>query len=224
MKTEHPRVYSNDPLPPGRILRREIEYRGVSRNELARQMGRPVELVNGVINADIPVTPDIARAIEKALGIKAYLWTNLEASYRATLAHNQAGSPPTAPTTPATSATTAQPAKPTTTMRTKKTRKPKSPPGCSWTTANNHPSPSQSEGDAASEATPQRVLEHNPPIPCRRTKTITPNSTSSQRMPPVQTPTKTPSPQPVRNNPTDAERHPLATPPHPLSLDGRGSG
>ena len=89
MKTEHPRVYSNDPLPPGRILRREIEYRGVSRNELARQMGRPVELVNRVINADTPVTPDIARAIEKALGIKAYLWTNLEASYRATLAHNE---------------------------------------------------------------------------------------------------------------------------------------
>ena len=89
MKTERKLVSSDHPLPPGRILRREIEYRGVSRNELARQMGRPVELVNRVINADTPVTPDIARAIEKALGIKAYLWTNLEASYRATLAHNK---------------------------------------------------------------------------------------------------------------------------------------
>ena len=48
-----------------------------------------VELVNGVINADAPVTPEIARAIEEALEIPAYLWTRLEASYRATLAHNR---------------------------------------------------------------------------------------------------------------------------------------
>lgn len=89
MKTDQPpMVYSNLPLPPGRILRREIEYRGVSRNELASQMGCSAQLVDDIINADTPVTPEIASLIEKALGIKAYLWTNLEASYRATLAHN----------------------------------------------------------------------------------------------------------------------------------------
>ena len=89
MKTERKLVSSDHPLPPGRILRREIEYRGVSREELANQMGRPVEVIDHIINADTPVTPDIARAIEKALDIKAYLWLNLEASYRATLAHNK---------------------------------------------------------------------------------------------------------------------------------------
>ena len=89
MKTEQPRVYSNMPLPPGRIIRREIEHRGISRNELADRMDCSVELVNGVINADAPVTPEIARAIEDALEIPAYLWTRLEASYRATLAHNE---------------------------------------------------------------------------------------------------------------------------------------
>ena len=51
-------------------------------------MDRPVRLVNDIIDASIPVTHDIAADIEKALGIKAYLWTNLEASYRATVAHN----------------------------------------------------------------------------------------------------------------------------------------
>ena len=89
MQTEHPRVYSNAPLPPGRILRREIDYRGISRTELAREMGFSVSLVEDVINADAPVTPEIANAIEQALGIPAYLWTRVEASYRATLAHNE---------------------------------------------------------------------------------------------------------------------------------------
>ena len=89
METKHPRVYSNQPLPPGRILRREIEHRGISRTNLATQMDTSLEAINGIINADTPVTSEIAIAIEKALNIPAYLWTNLEASYRATLAHNE---------------------------------------------------------------------------------------------------------------------------------------
>ena len=89
MKTERKLVSSDHPLPPGRILRREIEYRGVSREELANQMGRPVEVIDHIISADIAVTPCIATDIEKALGINATIWTNLEASYRATLAHNK---------------------------------------------------------------------------------------------------------------------------------------
>ena len=51
-------------------------------------MGCSVQLVDDFINADIPVTQEIADAIEDALGIKAYLWTNLESSYQATIAHN----------------------------------------------------------------------------------------------------------------------------------------
>ena len=88
MNTNQPVVYDTHPLPPGRILRREIDFRGISRDSLADRMGCPVQLVNGIIDEQDPVTPEIASAIERALGIKAYLWTNLEASYRATLAHN----------------------------------------------------------------------------------------------------------------------------------------
>ena len=89
MKTERKLVSSDHPLPPGRILRREIEYRGVSREELANQVGRPVEVIDHIISADIAVTACIATDIEKALGINATIWTNLETSYRATLAHNK---------------------------------------------------------------------------------------------------------------------------------------
>ena len=88
MNTNQPVDYDTHPLPPGRILRREIDFRGISRDSLADRMGYPVQLVNGIIDEQDPVTPEIASAIECALGIKAYLWTNLEASYRATLAHN----------------------------------------------------------------------------------------------------------------------------------------
>ena len=44
--------------------------------------------MDDIINADTPVTQEIANAIEKALGIKACLWMNLESSYQATIAHN----------------------------------------------------------------------------------------------------------------------------------------
>lgn len=88
MATRETRVWSNYPLSPGRCLKEEIDYRGISTEKLAEMMDRPIQLVNNIIDAEIPVTDEIAAGIEKALGIKAYLWTNLEASYRATVAHN----------------------------------------------------------------------------------------------------------------------------------------
>ena len=89
MTTNQTPVYSNHPLPPGRILRREIEHRDISRQALADQMGCSIELVNDIISGAASVTPDIAADIQSALGIKAYLWLNLETTYRATLAHNE---------------------------------------------------------------------------------------------------------------------------------------
>ena len=89
MTTNEQRVWSNYPVSPGSILKEEIDYRGISHRELATMMGCSKSSVDDIIAAKTAVTPNIATDIEKALGIKAYLWTNLEASYRATLAHNQ---------------------------------------------------------------------------------------------------------------------------------------
>ena len=89
MTTREQRVWSNYPVSPGSILKEEIDYRGISHSELATMMDCSNSLVDDIVAERAPVTSQIAADIEKALGIKAYIWTNLETSYRITLAHNQ---------------------------------------------------------------------------------------------------------------------------------------
>ena len=89
MTTREQRVWSNYPVSPGSILKEEIDYRGISHRELATMIGCSKSSVDDIIAAKTAVTPHIADDIEKALDIKAYLWLNLEAGYRATLAHNK---------------------------------------------------------------------------------------------------------------------------------------
>ena len=51
-------------------------------------LGLSVDAMNEVITGDRAITPDIAASLEITLGISAQLWLNLEARYRATIAHN----------------------------------------------------------------------------------------------------------------------------------------
>ena len=89
MMTSQRLVWSDHPLPPGRVLRREIEAREMTITELAELTRRSSGEIDGVINARVAVTDAIASDLERALGIPAYLWIRLEAGYRATLAHNE---------------------------------------------------------------------------------------------------------------------------------------
>ena len=50
--------------------------------EFARQISRPVQVVNEIINGRKSITADTAVAFEKALGINAELWLKLEASFQ----------------------------------------------------------------------------------------------------------------------------------------------
>jgi HTH-type transcriptional regulator / antitoxin HigA len=69
-------------FPPGDHLREEIEYRGWSQGALARMMGRPVQVINEIINGRKAITARTARELEAALGSSAELWMNLETSYQ----------------------------------------------------------------------------------------------------------------------------------------------
>jgi HTH-type transcriptional regulator/antitoxin HigA len=73
-------------IPPGELLEEELEERDMSQAELARLMGRPAQAVNEIIHARKQITPETALQLERALGIPAYLWLNLESDYRLTLA------------------------------------------------------------------------------------------------------------------------------------------
>jgi HTH-type transcriptional regulator/antitoxin HigA len=69
-------------IPPGEHLAEHIEARGMSQSELARQMGRPVQVINEIIRGVKQVTAQTALQLERVLGVDAMFWMRLEADYR----------------------------------------------------------------------------------------------------------------------------------------------
>ena len=61
----------------------------MSQKDLAAALNRPVQVINGIINAKKAVTPETALELERALGIGAHVWTGLESTYRLTLARSR---------------------------------------------------------------------------------------------------------------------------------------
>ena len=88
MTTRNDRVYSDMPIPPGDVLREELDARRMTQKELATRLGRPIQAINEIIKGKKAITPETAIGLEKALGIDARFWTNLEADYRLALARN----------------------------------------------------------------------------------------------------------------------------------------
>lgn len=89
MMTKQPRVWSDLPIPPGEILAEELAARGMTRKELAAQLGRPTQAVDEIIRAEKAITPDTARGLEKVLGIAVDFWLKLESTYHLTLARSR---------------------------------------------------------------------------------------------------------------------------------------
>ena len=79
------------PYHPGELLAEEIEVRELSQKALAELMGRPVQVVNEIIRGKKSVTADTALDIERALGISARLWLNLQTEYDLITARQRRG-------------------------------------------------------------------------------------------------------------------------------------
>ena len=71
---------------PGQIIKREIEARGWTQNDLAKIMGRPVQAISEIVGGIKQITPSTALELAEAFGTSAELWVNLEANYRLYLA------------------------------------------------------------------------------------------------------------------------------------------
>jgi len=69
-------------FPPGEYLRDELEARGWTQAQFARIIGRPLQLVNEIINGRKRITEETALEIGAALGTSAKVWLNLENSFR----------------------------------------------------------------------------------------------------------------------------------------------
>ena len=68
-------------FPPGEHLREELEACGWKQSYLARIIGRPLQMVNEIINGRKRITAETAKEIGLALGTSAEVWINLQVSY-----------------------------------------------------------------------------------------------------------------------------------------------
>jgi HTH-type transcriptional regulator/antitoxin HigA len=69
-------------FPPGDFIREEIEARGWTQGDLATILGRPIQVVNGIINAKRAITPQTAVELAAAFGTSPDVWLNLESAYQ----------------------------------------------------------------------------------------------------------------------------------------------
>lgn len=77
-------LLSDLPIPPGETLAEEIEFIGMTQQELARETGLSTELVHAIIQGKAPITETTAERLENVLGVPSRLWINLETRYQIT--------------------------------------------------------------------------------------------------------------------------------------------
>ena len=79
MATE--RVWPDLAIPPGEVLAEELGARGLTQSQLARQMGRPLQVINEIVCGKKRVTGETALQLAEALGTSADFWMRLESDY-----------------------------------------------------------------------------------------------------------------------------------------------
>jgi HTH-type transcriptional regulator / antitoxin HigA len=82
-------VHSDLAIPPGEYLEEVVEELGMTKEELARRMGRPATKLSPIFKGEKAITPDTALQLEKVVGVPAHIWTGLEAEYRLVLAKRE---------------------------------------------------------------------------------------------------------------------------------------
>ena len=90
MTPKTPRLFSDLAIRPGEVLAEELEVRGMTQEELADKMGCSPQVVAEIVRAERAITPELAAALTKALGIETQFWINFEEHYRMTLEHIRA--------------------------------------------------------------------------------------------------------------------------------------
>ncbi|MBI2171778.1 MAG: HigA family addiction module antidote protein [Chloroflexi bacterium] len=88
MATSTP-LQTNAVIPPGELLREELEARGMTQKQLAQTIGRPAQLISEICRGKKEITAETALDLEKALGTPAYMWIALEGDYRLALARKR---------------------------------------------------------------------------------------------------------------------------------------
>lgn len=73
-------------VSPGEVLSNELELRGMTQQELAKRTGLTPKHIVSIVKAKSAITPETAIKLERAIGMPAEYWLNLESHYQATQA------------------------------------------------------------------------------------------------------------------------------------------
>ena len=66
---------------PGEMIKDELKERGLSQKQLAAQTGIKPSVISETVNGKRSVSLNVAVALEKALGIPADIWMNMQNQY-----------------------------------------------------------------------------------------------------------------------------------------------
>ena len=77
---------------PGRLLKREIQARGLSANRLALDLGVPSGRITDILNARRSVTADTAVRLGRYFGNSAQFWIDLQGQYDIAIIERDRGS------------------------------------------------------------------------------------------------------------------------------------
>lgn len=77
---------------PGRLLRRELEGRGISANRLALDLGVPSGRITDILNGRRAISADTALRLGRYFGNAAQFWLDLQSQYEIALVERERGS------------------------------------------------------------------------------------------------------------------------------------
>lgn len=81
-----PRMIANnltpfEPTHPGKLLKDELQERGISQKQFAELVDVPYTALNEILNGKRPMSVDFSLRVEAALGIDADLFINMQTRY-----------------------------------------------------------------------------------------------------------------------------------------------
>ena len=80
------------PIHPGRILKREMEARGLSANKLALALRVPSGRITQILNGKRGLSAETALRLSRYFGNSAGFWMNLQVRYELTVTEREIGS------------------------------------------------------------------------------------------------------------------------------------
>lgn len=86
---------------PGRLLRRELEMRGLSANRLALDLGVPSGRITDILNGRRGITADTAVRLGRHFRNRPQFWLDLQSQYEIALVERERGTEITARVRPA---------------------------------------------------------------------------------------------------------------------------